>query len=206
MKRFLRPKIVIPAAVLLLVLLVGGMVGYILFAPSSWWKPFYVRMEMDGSTVPEAQAASMPQPVNPMQPATPGGQPQNGTYPTGSSLQQPPGIMYRLDNKVVNLAEPGGLRYLQAAIVLELWPIRDDFYTLEGEEKDAAQTEFEELIDARRPIIDDIVTTQLSSKTFNEIASIDGKQQLKEDLMTAINDALGYQGVINVYFTSFVVQ
>lgn len=138
--------------------------------------------------------------------ASPGGVAQNAAYPTSSSLQQPPGIMYRLDNKVVNLAEPGGLRYLQAAIVLELWPLREDFYMLEGEEKDAAQTDFEELIDARRPIIDDIVTTQLSSKTFNEIATVDGKQQLKEDLMAAINDALGYQGVINVYFTSFVVQ
>lgn len=214
MKRFLRPKIIIPAAVLLLLLLVGGTVGYILFAPSTWWKPFYVRMEMDGSAVPEAQAASMPQtgaampqtgaPVQTV--AAPGGQMQNAAYPVAPSIQQPPGIMYKLDNKVVNLAEPGGLRYLQAAIVLELWPLDQNFYTLEGEERDAAQTAFEELIDARRPIIDDIVTTQLSSKTFNEIATVNGKEQLKEELMAAINDALGYQGVVNVYFTSFVVQ
>ncbi|GAB4435803.1 MAG: hypothetical protein Kow0031_17560 [Anaerolineae bacterium] len=207
MKRFLKPKIILPVAIVLLVLFIGGMIGYILLAPSHWWKPFYVRMEMDGTNVPEAQAAAMPQPGMPQQTgAAPGGQPAAAGYPTTSNLQQPPGIMYRLDNKVVNLAEPGGLRYLQAAIVLELWPINENFYMLEGEEREAAQTEFEELIDARRPIIDDIVTTQLSSKTFNEIATVDGKQVLKEDLMKAINDALGYQGVINVYFTSFVVQ
>ncbi len=202
MKRFLRPKIIIPIAVLLLVLIVAGMVGYIMLAPSTWWKPFYVRMEMDGSAVPAAQAAPITQPGDASQPGTAA----SGDQPSSSNLQQPPGIMYRLDNKVVNLAEPGGLRYLQAAIVLELWPLDENFYLLEGEERDAAQTEFEDLIDARRPIIDDIVTTQLSSKTFNEIASIEGKQQLKEELMVAINDALGYQGVINVYFTNFVVQ
>jgi flagellar FliL protein len=211
MRKILNPKIIIPVAVLVLLL---GFVGYILFAPSTWWKPFYVKMEMDGATTAsEAQAAELPsqpgvttQPGG-MPPAQPGGMPtQNGNYQQASTIQQQPGIMYTLDNKVVNLAEPGGLRYLQAAVVLELWPIDQTYFTLEGEERDQAEDDFIDQIDKRRPIIDDIVTTILSSKTFNEVATVDGKTALKEELMTAINDALGYQGVTNVYFTSFVVQ
>ncbi len=197
MKKFLSPKIVIPVAVFLLLV---SAVGYILLAPSTWWKPFYVKMELDGaSTVPEAQAASLPQSPVPAQPMP--------NLLPGSGLQQQPGIMYELDNKVVNLAEPGGLRYLQAAIVLELVPIDPMYYSLEpGEERDKIEEDFIGQIDARRPVIDDIITTKLSSKSFNEVATVDGKQALKDELMTAINDALGYQGVTNVYFTNFVVQ
>lgn len=196
MKKLLSPKIVIPLTVLLLLL---GSVGYILLAPATWWKPFYVKMELDGNT-PQAQAASLP--------AEPGTTPVELSAPgeNSGSLQQTPGIMYELDNKVVNLAEPGGLRYLQAAVVLELRPIDESYYTLEGEARDQAKEHFLEQIDARRPIIDDILTTTLSSKTFNDVASVDGKKELKEELMTAINDALGYDGVINVYLTNFVVQ
>ena len=39
-----------------------------------------------------------------------------------------------------------------------------------------------------------------------EIATIEGKQALKQELMTAVNEILGYQGVINIYFTDFVIQ
>ena len=44
MKKFLNLKIIIPAVVVLLML---GTVGYILFAPSTWWKPVYIRFEGD---------------------------------------------------------------------------------------------------------------------------------------------------------------
>ncbi len=208
MKRLFSPKIIIPVVLVLLLLGVAGVVGYILFAPESWWKPFYVKLETD-----EATAASDIE--GDLMPGQDGeGLPKGTTTPQdgdsqaqpASNLQNPPGIMYELDNKVVNLAEPGGLRYLQAAIVLELWPLAENYYELEEEERDQADEDFLKLIDARRPIIDDIVTTKLSSKSFNEIATVEGKQELKDELKTAINDALGYQGVTNVYFTSFVVQ
>lgn len=215
MKKFLSPKIIIPAAVGLLLL---GLVGYILFAPSTWWKPFYVRMEMDDTAqVPADEATDTAQQASvSAQAAVPPGVSMSApgaatgavpaSFQQGSNIQQPTGIMYELDNKVVNLAEPGGLRYLQASIVLELWPLSENFYLLQGEERNLAQDEFVQLIDDRRPIIDDIVTTTLSSKSFNEISTVDGKQTLKDELMSAINNTLGYQGVINVYFTSFVVQ
>ena len=132
---------------------------------------------------------------------------------------EPWGVMYPLDSKAVNLAEPGGLRYLQAAIVLEFRPLATSATDAEaadaggGSAHGAADTEvvdpyadFKADIDQRRPVIDDIVMTILSSKTFNEIATVEGKQTLKEELMTAINDALGYPAVMNVYFTEFIVQ
>jgi flagellar FliL protein len=46
----------------------------------------------------------------------------------------------------------------------------------------------------------------LSSKTFKDIANLDGKQKLKEEISNGINNALGYPAVMNVYFTEFIVQ
>ena len=91
-------------------------------------------------------------------------------------------------------------------MVLELWPLIDNYNQLQGEERDLAIDQFREKMNSWQPVIDDILTTTLSSKTFADISTVEGKQVLKEELMTSINELLGYQGVINIYFTEFVVQ
>ena len=202
MKKFLNPKILIPAVIGIVLV---GAVLYILLAPETWWKPFYVQVELDETPSPETPVAGTQGDVSAQIPVTDVNSPQGSRI---GFLQggQPQGVMYELDKKVVNLAEPGGLRYLQASIVLELWPLIENYYQLSDDERVLAEEEFQQTIDTQRPVIDDIVTTILSSKTFNEITTIEGKQALKEELMGRINEALGYQGVINVYFTDFVIQ
>ncbi|MCB0210192.1 MAG: flagellar basal body-associated FliL family protein [Anaerolineae bacterium] len=200
MKKFLNPKILIP--VLGIIILLGSAL-YVLLAPDTWWKPFYIRVE-DPAAVATTQTQgdiAAPQAVTSSQ-TMQTQEVQSVGYFQG---RQPLGIMYALDPKVVNLAEPGGLRYLKATITLELWPL-EDFSNIEEEERTQAEEKFLETIDARRPKIDDIATSLLSSKAFTDIATIEGKEQLKQELSTAINDSLGYQGVVNVYFTDFVIQ
>ena len=198
MKKFLNLKIIIP--VLGIIILLGSAL-YVLFAPNDWWKPFYIRVEDQTAGATQVQGDLSTQQATPSQ-TVQAQDVQSVGYFQG---RQPLGIMYALDPKVVNLAEPGGLRYLKATITLELWPL-EDFSNFEEEERTQAEEQFLETIDARRPKIDDIVTSLLSSKTFNDIATIEGKEELKQELMTAINDSLGYQAVVNVYFTDFVIQ
>lgn len=204
-KKLLKPIILIP---LLVGFLLMGLAAYILLAPETWWKPFYVRLEMDDT---EAAAAATTQPVEPAMATQPVPQ-QTAAMPQpmqpGSYIQngEPAGIMYELSPKVVNLAEPGGFRYLQVSMVLELWPLIDNYNQLQGEERDLAIDQFREKMNSWQPVIDDILTTTLSSKTFADISTVEGKQALKEELMASINELLGYQGVINIYFTEFVVQ
>ncbi len=194
MTKILNPKFLIPT---LLSTALAGLVMYIVFAPATWWKPFYVRIETDETPTPQATAEMSAQ-------AIPPSDPQAASHVT--PWQSEHGMMYQLDTKVVNLAEPGGLRYLQASIVLEIRPLDQNYYSLDSEERALVEENLKSEIDQRRPMIDDIVMTILSSKTFNQIATVEGKQALKEELMTAINEALGYQGVINIYFTDFVIQ
>jgi flagellar protein FliL len=211
--------------------------AYVMLAPDTMWKPLYVRVETEdatpmagassaagaaGSAAPAAdgQAAQTQQHLPPLQPPAP------AVLATVPPLQPPgPGAMYQMGTKVVNLADPGGLRYLQVAIVLELHPELGAYLAEQdaamgtapaggeapagghGEAASAADTgSTSSALDSRRPIIDDAVMTALSSKRFNDIATIKGKQALKEELITAINKALGVPGVLNVYFTEFVVQ
>lgn len=200
----LNPKIIIPV-------LVGtalfGFVLYILLAPATWWKPFYVRVDMGDTTAQTeevTQQTANTQPVAQQPVAAPVTGPRLPGY---MQVGQPvSGVMYQLDTTVVNLAEPGGLRYLQVAIVLEFWPLIENYYDLEAEAKALAEDEFKASIDEWRPVIDDLVMTTLSSKTYNDIATIDGKEALKSELMVAINEMMGYEGVINVYFTNFLIQ
>jgi flagellar protein FliL len=211
MRKVLQPKILIPVVV---VLLLAGLVLYVVFAPATWWKPVYVRLEMDPT--PVAQPGAQQAQVAPVQaePSTPAVAHGITNLPPAESGT---GIMYKLDTKVVNLADPGGLRYLQTVIVLEFHPILEAYYQGNGEHEsgdggghgdEGASSEdgFISTIDARRPIIDDLIMTTLSDKTYSEIATVEGKADLKKELISAINSALGYEGVTNIYFTDFVVQ
>jgi flagellar FliL protein len=193
---------------IIVILALAGIVVYVLFINPLVYIEFDDGTGTDGAPLPAepAHAAEETAAAEPAEESTP------------EFSLEPWGVMYPLDSKAVNLAEPGGLRYLQAAIVLEFRPLATTTDT-EGQaesgggghgEAEAGEVDphadFKAEIDQRRPVIDDIVMTILSSKTFNEIATVEGKQALKEELMTAINDALGYPAVMNVYFTEFIVQ
>ena len=56
--------------------------------------------------------------------------------------------------------------------------------------------------------IRDAIINTLSAKSAAEVLNPDGKDQLKEDLVEAINEALGLEEgpVVNVYFKEFLVQ
>jgi len=63
-------------------------------------------------------------------------------------------------------------------------------------------------IKEREPMIKDSVIQVLSSKKAADVLSIPGKETLKEELLEAINDAIGFDDapVTAIYFTEFIVQ
>jgi len=99
------------------------------------------------------------------------------------------GIISRLDPFIVNLNEVDASRYLKVAIELEV-----------------SNDETVKELGKRSPQVRDITVGVLSSKSFADIQGRDGKQRLKEELQTAINNVLGSGMVERIYFTQFVVQ
>ena len=94
-----------------------------------------------------------------------------------------------MDQFIVNLLSESGSRFLKTKVELEL-----NAETLTPE------------IDKKKPLIRDIVLRTLSSKTFEEVSTIKGKDRLKDEIVDRINEVLADGHIKNIYFTDFVVQ
>lgn len=78
----------------------------------------------------------------------------------------------------------------------------------EGGGGGAKPGELPPLLKSREPMIRDAIIKVLSAKRAEQVLSVEGKDQLKEELIEAINEASGIEepAVVNVYFTDFIIQ
>jgi len=99
------------------------------------------------------------------------------------------GPIYSLDTFIVNLVGGRNKNYLKAKVELEL-----------DSEKTTAE------INKRLPQVRDVILTMLSSKSNEDINTLEGKFQLRAEIISAINQNLKTGKVKSVYFTDFIVQ
>lgn len=99
------------------------------------------------------------------------------------------GPMVSMDSFIVNIMDDQESRYLKATITIEV----------DGEEASMEITQ-------RMPQVKDAVLLLLGSKTFGEISDLQGKLQLRAELINEINRILLKGKVKRIYFTDFVVQ
>ncbi|MBV9134633.1 MAG: flagellar basal body-associated FliL family protein [Chloroflexi bacterium] len=114
--------------------------------------------------------------------------------------------MYPLKEQVVNLSDKAATKYLKAAVTLEFIDskLKDP---PQGAAVTQQQTDFAADMTPYAAIIQDAIVSTLSSKTSADLLKTDGKDQLKNDLITNVNHALhDDEKVVNVYFTSFIIQ
>ncbi len=98
---------------------------------------------------------------------------------------------------IVNLADAGGDRYLKIKLVL-----------LEAKSgaKKAKKEEESTGMSLEDAIIRDVIINTISAKTSDDLLSVSGKEELKKELITAINRALNRNLVRKIYFTEFIIQ
>jgi flagellar FliL protein len=123
------------------------------------------------------------------------------------------GIMMPLPERIVNLSDPGVMRYLKATIVLEMADssLKD---MPSAEEYKKKQDALRNTMTSSMPMIADELTSILTAKTSAELMSADGKQKLRDDIKLRINKALeravpdpkDRQEVLTVYFSDFIIQ
>jgi flagellar FliL protein len=99
------------------------------------------------------------------------------------------GPLYPLESFIVNLNDATGRRYLKVKAEMEL--------------TDAKAVE---VVDKQLPRLRDSIILLLSSKSFEEIASREGKMRLRQEMIGQLNHHLGKGKLVTVYFTEFVVQ
>jgi flagellar FliL protein len=89
----------------------------------------------------------------------------------------------------VNLADGSGAHFAIVDVEIE---VDDDFVK-------------EEVV-RLRPRIRDFIIVILSSKTYDQIASVDGRDFLREEIRNKVNGYLTKGQIKNVYFTKFIIQ
>ncbi|MBU0481460.1 MAG: flagellar basal body-associated FliL family protein [Proteobacteria bacterium] len=99
------------------------------------------------------------------------------------------GAIYKLSAFTVNLADPKGKRYLKLQVELEL-------------ENELAV----ELATKAEPKLRDMVIMLLTSLTFEDVMTPEGKIRIRDELLDRFNRIMRPEKVKNIYFTEFVVQ
>ena len=99
------------------------------------------------------------------------------------------GPMVNIDTFIVNIIDDEESRYLKASITVEV---------------DTPETTME--IAERMPQIKDSILLLVGNKTYGELKDLQGKIQLRAELLNKINSLLLKGKVKRIYFTDFVVQ
>ncbi|MDY0191451.1 MAG: flagellar basal body-associated FliL family protein [Desulfuromonas sp.] len=105
--------------------------------------------------------------------------------------EKPEGIgpMVDINDFIMNIFDKNETRYLKASITLEL----------ENEETVVEVNE-------RMPQIRDSILLLIGSKTFAELNDLQGKLQLRAEIIVRLNKLLQKGKIKGIYFTEFVVQ
>lgn len=99
------------------------------------------------------------------------------------------GTMVPMEMFLVNLSGANGRKLLKVLMELEV----------EGQK-------VQEEIEKRKPQIRDIIITLLSSKSYEQVSSVEGKEYLREEVRDTVNSFLTKGKIKRVLFTEFIYQ
>lgn len=100
------------------------------------------------------------------------------------------GLMYPIDPFTANLAQgEGPKRYIRISLVLKF----------------TKETKKEE-VDSRKPQISDAIISMLNAKKPEELLKREGKEYLKEEIKTAINNFLIDGHLEDIYYVGFQIN
>jgi hypothetical protein len=136
------------------------------------------------------------------------------------------GPTYVISNRVVNLADPSGGRFLRFSAALEFAEKEAAHASVGGNQlalyvPEADAAEYREVtggkVDPEKdflarvkkyvPAIEDAVVSTLSARTSAELSRNEGKEAAKKEIAIRVQRLLGSaERITNVYFTEFVIQ
>ncbi|MBI1911754.1 MAG: flagellar basal body-associated FliL family protein [Deltaproteobacteria bacterium] len=131
---------------------------------------------MKKSSAPHGEAAAEAE-----EPAAEGGH--------GDAKTPAAGSIFSLEPFIVNLQDNSGTRYLKLTVNLELPP----------------NSSTSELIN-QAPQIRDSLIILLSSKSYSDIGTVEGKYQMRDEIISRVNQFLTKTKVKTAFFTEFVIQ
>ncbi len=114
----------------------------------------------------------------------------HGAAPTGDAHGAAGATtIFPLEPFIVNIYDGQDLRYLKVKVELDM-----------------ANPAIKQELEGRLAPIRDAILVVLTTKTLQEVQDVQGKNQLREEILTAISKIVAQGKVTKVYFTDFVVQ
>lgn len=125
--------------------------------------------------------------------------------PAAASTQ--PGLVnYVMPERVVNLADTPGYRYLKIQVTLAFADSKHRPGELQGDALAAEQAAFKTEIDPYDPAMEDFEITTLTRKTAAQLLTPQGKDTLRAELLGGLRKQVPTPTLEAVYFTEFVIQ
>jgi len=120
-----------------------------------------------------------------------GGEPAPATAANAPAVEEPVGLV-AMDTFLVNLNDPAGDRFMKLTLRLTISP-----------ESTADKVETDPLLMAR---LRDRILTVLTAKSFMELVSPLGKENLRHEIQVELDPLIDSGNVQDVLFSEFVVQ
>lgn len=141
------------------------------------------------AAVETAEAQTVKQPETKKEPASTSKKKEEKGKEGHGGAEKEESLIVPVDTIVVNLSGSNGRRYLKAKINLE-----------------AKDGDVKKIIEAKAIQIKDRLISILSSKTLEDIDGLEAQENLRKETKDAVDVVLKVEGVLQVYFTEFVVQ
>lgn len=126
---------------------------------------------------------------------------------TEEQLSAAPKPTVQLEERVLNLKAPATApNYVKLVLALQFTDPKHSYLGLKGEALTAKNLAFTGEIKPELPRVWDAVTTILASKTVEQVSAAEGRDQLKAQIVAAINKDLHELQVDTVYFVTFITQ
>lgn len=126
---------------------------------------------------------------------------------TDEQIATAPRPTVTLEERVLNLKAPADRpNYVKLVVALEFEDPDHKWIGLQGEALAKKNEEFAYDLEPEMHRVWDVITDAMSEKTVQDVATASGRDQLKEELIAALNAVLHEPRVENIYFVTFVTQ
>ena|SRR5690242_8239890 len=113
----------------------------------------------------------------------------------------------QIKDRVINLSAKSGFQYAKLSVSVVFADPKGEFAKAKGEGLKKLQEAFVAENPAAVAAFNDVLTTDVSQKTPQELAGVDGKEALRQQLIKDFNGRLaGERKVLYVEFVDFVMQ
>ncbi len=126
---------------------------------------------------------------------------------TEEQISAAPRPTVQLEERVLNLKAPASSpNYVKLVLALQFTDPKHTYMGLKGEALTAKNLAFTGEIKPELPRVWDAVTSILAAKTVEQVSAAEGREELKAQIVAAINKDLHDLQVDAVYFVTFITQ